>query len=392
MQELAERDHLRLLPIAPIELQDFADDAVDPLRVVADHAEQSLTLGHHGAVFLEQLRRLVDGGQRVSHLMRDRGGQPSHRRELHLLGLGLRAAEIFEVNERSAVQSGTDAHEADAQQSLRGLDLEGRQGLGVVLLPSSPVIVQSAGKFGQPHAAAHSAKAAEQPRDLRVVPADHAVQVHHEHAVLHVLDDESIDLLQVRDVDAALRREILGRLRIRAQRDGDADGRKKAEADEGGLHGLRAADLALEQPPHVEPQQDQRRDRRVEERGSRPQEPAACRKLWEQQDRQRAGACAARNHHRGDAGDVADEQCRGDCRQRNRHRIALDQPEREEPEREVDGRRHDEHRRRRDGERLEVEQQCDAEQRGTADRAIETDDPEDAARRVARSDRQRRLE
>jgi hypothetical protein len=37
------------------------------------------------------------------------------------------------------------------------------------------------------------------------VAAYHTVQVDDQHAVLHVLDDQPIDLLEVRDVDAALR-------------------------------------------------------------------------------------------------------------------------------------------------------------------------------------------
>ena len=155
--------------------------------------------------------------------MRDRRGQAAHRRELHLLRFGLRAAEILEIDQRAAVEAGADAHQPHAQQALRGFDLERRQCLGVVLLPAPPVVVQRRAEFREPHAAAHPAESAEEPRDLRVVAAHDAVQVDDQHAVLHVLDDEAIDLLQVRDVDAALRGELFGRLRIAAERDGDAD-------------------------------------------------------------------------------------------------------------------------------------------------------------------------
>ena len=45
-----------LLAVAAVQLQHFADDAVDALRVVADHAEQPRAFGDDAAVFLEQLR------------------------------------------------------------------------------------------------------------------------------------------------------------------------------------------------------------------------------------------------------------------------------------------------------------------------------------------------
>ena len=67
-------------------------------------------------------------------------------------------------------------------------------------------------------------------------------------------------------------------------------GREIAEADEAGLERLRAADLAFEHAPDVEAEQDEARDRGVEERRLRAQQPAARGELREQQDRQRAGA------------------------------------------------------------------------------------------------------
>ena len=44
--------------------------------------------------------------------------------------------------------------------------------------------------------------------------ADHAALVHHQHAVLHVLDHELVDLRHVGEIDFALRRELLARLRV----------------------------------------------------------------------------------------------------------------------------------------------------------------------------------
>src|SRR5690349_18446705 len=78
--EVAKRYHLGLLTIAPIELEHLADDAVDTLRVAADHAEQTLPFRRDAAVFLEELRRLVDRGERIAHLVRNRRGEAAQRR------------------------------------------------------------------------------------------------------------------------------------------------------------------------------------------------------------------------------------------------------------------------------------------------------------------------
>ena len=65
--------------------------------------------------------------------------------------------------------------------------------------------------------------------------ANNAVQVDDQHAVLHVLNDETIDLLEIGDVDAPLRGKILARLGVTAECEGDADGREIAESDQAGL-------------------------------------------------------------------------------------------------------------------------------------------------------------
>ena len=234
-QEFGERDDLRLLAVAPVELQHFADDPVDPLCVVADHREQALALGHDGAVLLEQLGRLVDCGQRIAHLVRDRGRQPAHRRQFHLLGFGLRAPQVLEIDQRAAVQARPDAHQPDAQQALRRVHLERLQRLAEILLPAPPVIVEGDAEFGEPHAPAHPSEAAQQARDLGIVSAYDAVQIDHQHAVLHVLDDEPVHLLEVGHVDAALRGQVLRLFRVAAERDGDADRREISEPDDPGL-------------------------------------------------------------------------------------------------------------------------------------------------------------
>ena len=217
--------------------------------------------------------------------MRDARREPAHGRELHLLRLALRSPQILEVDECPPVQPGADAHQAHAQQALRRIDLERWQGLGEILLPPAPVIVQRRAEFGEPHPAAHAAEAAQEPRHLRVVTADDAVQVDDQHAVLHILNDETVDLLEIGDVNAALRGEILARLGVAAECERNADGREVAESDQAGLEQLGAGYDALEQPPPVEREQYRARERGVEECDLRAHQPAAGGELRKQEDR-----------------------------------------------------------------------------------------------------------
>src|SRR6266545_4263084 len=291
-----ELDHghdFGLLAVAAVQLQYFADDAVDALGVVANHREQSLAFRRDRAVFLEELSGLVDRGQRVAHLVRDARCKPAHGCQLHLLRLGLCPSQVLEVDERAAVQPGADAHQAHAQQTLRYIDLERRQGLGEILLPPAPVVVQSRAEFGQSHPAAHAPEAAQESRHLRVMATDNAVQVDDQHAVLHVLNDETIDLLEIGDVNAALRREILARLGVTAECERNADGREVAESDQAGLEQLGAGYDALKQPPAVEREQYRAREGGVEECDLRAHQPAAGGELRKQQDRQRSAGRAA---------------------------------------------------------------------------------------------------
>ncbi|MBL0291793.1 MAG: hypothetical protein IPQ15_14325 [Betaproteobacteria bacterium] len=71
--------------------------------------------------------------------------------------------------------------------------------------------------------------------------AHDAVEVDDQHAVLHVLDDQPVQVIEVGDVDAALGREVFGSLGVATEGYGDADGREVAETDEAGLEDLRAA-------------------------------------------------------------------------------------------------------------------------------------------------------
>ena len=284
-----------------------------------------------------------------------------------------------------------DAHQADAQQPLRRLHLERRQRFGEIFLPASPIVVEDRAEFRQAHAPAHAPEPAEQARHLRIVPADDAIQVDHQDAVLHVLDDQSVDLFEVGDVDAALRGKLLAGPGVAAQRECDADRGEVAEADEPGLQDLRAGYQAVDQAPAVDRDEYRTGQRGMEERDARAQQPAAGGKLREQQDRQRTARAASRIHQQRDEEDVADQQRQQQRGQRNEQRFALDPQEREQSEDEIQAGR----RQKRVGQPHagdpQVEEQRDADEQRAADRAIDADDPEDPPSGFVDRRRQRSL-
>ncbi len=138
--------------------------------------------------------------------------------------------------------------------------------------------------------------------------ANHAVQVDDQNAVLHVLDDEAIDLLQVGDVDAALRGELLAGLGVAAERESDTDGGEIAEADQTGLEDLRGRYQSLDQAPAIERGQHRARQSGVEEGDLRAHQPPARGELGKDQDRQRTASVAACVHQERDEHDVPEQQ------------------------------------------------------------------------------------
>src|SRR4029077_6321839 len=128
---------------------------------------------------------------------------------------------------------------------------------------------------------------AEQARDLGIVTAHDAIAIDDQYSILHALDEEPGDRLEIGDVDAALGREVFRSLGITSKCHRNADRREIAKADQSGLKGLRGADLRIDQPPDIETEQDDGGKRGVEERGARTKQPAACSELRKQQDWQR---------------------------------------------------------------------------------------------------------
>ena len=82
--------------------------------------------------------------------------------------------------------------------------------------------------------------------------AHHAIEVHHQDAVLHILDDQAVDLLEVCDVDAALRRELFAGLGVATQQQRDADRGEVAETDQSRLQNLRGGYQPIDQSPAID--------------------------------------------------------------------------------------------------------------------------------------------
>ena len=203
-------------------------------------------------------------------------------------------------------------------------------------------------KFDESHTAAHSTEVAEKPRDLRVVTAHDTVQVDDEHAVLHILNDETIHLLQIGDVDAALSCQILGQLGVTAECHRDADGREIAKADESGLEQRRTARGVIDDAIRFQAQQYDSGECGMEKSRAGSLQPPARRELRKQQDRQRRAAGAGGNHHERKKEHVANQQRKQRLRKRHRQTLLLDPPVRGDAENEIQTGGGNERMRRRD--------------------------------------------
>ena len=153
--------------------------------------------------------------------------------------------------------------------------------------------------------AATTRQRAQQPLRARIALADHPALVHHDHAVLHVTDDELVDLLHVGQVDLALGRELLARHGVARQRVGEPGNREVGRGEQPGLHVL---GLGRIEPQHLVGVLEQHSDRGKGGEKQR-QAPAADQarggERGEQQEPQAAGDAAARIEEEQHESDVA---------------------------------------------------------------------------------------
>ena len=172
--------------------------------------------------------------------------------------------------------------------------------------------------------------------------AHDTVQVDDEHAVLHVLNDEAVHLLQIGNVDAALGCQIFGQLGVPAERHGDADGCEIAKADEPSLEQRRTAHCVVDDAIRFQAQQHDGGERGVEKARARSLQPPARRELRKQQDWQRCAAAAGGNHHERKKEHIPDQQRKQRLRKRHRQTLLLDPPVRGDAENEIQtGGRHE---------------------------------------------------
>ena len=129
--------------------------------------------------------------------------------------------------------------------------------------------------------------------------ADDASLVDHHHAVLHVLDDQLVDLGEVREVDASLRRQALARDCV--TREGACQERsgEVADAEQPRLHELRGTVRCRQDTPRLLAEHRQRTHRRVEQHhpAAADQRSARLRRQQQQAEPARdAAACVHRQH------------------------------------------------------------------------------------------------
>ena len=152
----------------------------------------------------------------IAHLVRDVGGEPAERGELHLARFGLYARQVLEENDRARAAPPSDRHEARAHRARERHVARGVAAV-LVLAPRLEAARERRRVFGERDVAA----APQRPQDAlgaRVELPDDAVPVDDEHAVLHVLDHVLAHLRHVLEIDLALRRELFARDRVLRER------------------------------------------------------------------------------------------------------------------------------------------------------------------------------
>ncbi len=217
----------------------------------------------------------------------------------------------------------------------------------------------------------------------RIGLADAALPVDHEHAVLHVADDELVDLRQVGEVDLALLGDLLAGSRVACERRSESRGGEERRRRDARLHEVLQARV---EAPHLEGLLEQHRERG--DGGMEESEPATRdetgRGERHQQDHAQARAhAAARVHQHHDRDDVDD-----DARGHLQHQVGLAQPRRHEQHQRGDRIGHQRRRDRAGIHAAEVEEAV-KEDEGEADEggqhhAVEAEDRERAPRRGVR--------
>ena len=354
-------DRLGLRAVAAIEVEHLLHDAIEAPDVALDDLDQAPLRFPDLRVLVEEIGRVPDRRERIADLVRDGGGEAPEGDQLHLLRLRAHAPDVLDEDHRGrriAAADGDEMHlhlarePSHAQLHERGLGagapfLQQRRDLGRVL----------------------------RERRLARELADAALRVDHEDAVLHVANDELVDLREVVEVEAAFLGDLGAGARVARERRGERGGREERGAGDSRLHEVVRHRV---QAPHLEcllEKHRERRDRRVEEREPAAGDERGRRERHEQQHGKAALHAAARVHEHDDRDHVD-----ADPRRHLQRDAGLVQPRRGEQhqrdDRVDDERRH--HRARGDDAEVEdavEEREGDADE-GREDHAIDAEDRE----------------
>ena len=216
-------DRAEFLHLPRRHLHHVVDDALEPLDVLAHHHHQ-LTLGRVGRVLGEQGIGLGDRGERIPDLVGDAGRDAPHGGELLLAAARLHAADVLEEEDaellarrRLALPREADAHAQGPARVGGELDRDVAAGLGPRRLGEGAL--DGANERAPSRDAAQlerrgSARSFrhEQASRRRIGGAHLSRAVDDQHAVLHLLDHEPVELgLLARHLEAASRAQFLAR-------------------------------------------------------------------------------------------------------------------------------------------------------------------------------------
>ena len=262
-------DRLGLRAVAAIQIQHFLHHPVQAMRVFPNDGQQALVFRTALAHFVQQFRRMINAGKRISDFVRDARREPPQRGQLHLLRLGANAPGIFDKDHRRRSRTVADRDKPNLIIALRSRIAQHGKNTRRVVAPFGVQFGQHRRGFGE-RSFVRLRQPAYQRFALPVMLADHAAFIDDDKTVLHVANDELVDLRQVGQIDAARFGNLLGTARIFGEREAQARNREVAAGQQTALEKIGARGLRAQELPGLLKQ-----DRQCRQRGVKKRQPSA---------------------------------------------------------------------------------------------------------------------
>ena len=237
----------------PGQAQDVLDDAVHSRALAEDDLQQAPVGVLQIWRLFQQLRRIADGSERVTHLVGDAGRQAAQGKQRQLLRATRVDARVVQEDQEQFVGK---AERDEAGQHFGAAFEEGHR-LGCLELAVAPVpqrLLQIGRYLKQVLALVGGASQQRPGRFIR--QADAVRPVHHQHAGAHAPDHQFVQFAQVGQVFAALAGQRLAGAHLAAQLLAEQGSAEVGDGEHGRLGG--GARLAVRHDPveHVFTQQD----------------------------------------------------------------------------------------------------------------------------------------